>query len=248
MRGDPQITVMETWVLFADEQGNAKKELDNLAKQQAIQELNLDANNLSALNRYNDQSLKTINQLTGKYRGPGNERDNQRLKGLQEKQKELESKRRFAQVQEEQRAQDDFTSRNTYYPSGGGRNPAAANASGQASGQQAANPVRRLADAETVERQGRQIDEINRIQQRVTSGEVTPLNINLPLEGVFLAFSQPLQTVKGEAMEISFEAESTRRTNWWNAAVWSLLGIAILYFLVNAIRLFALRKPQTTEA
>ena len=230
------------------QQGNAKKELDNLAKQQAIQELNLDANNLSALNRYNDQSLKTINQLTGKYRGPGNERDNQRLKGLQEKQKELESKRRFAQVQEEQRAQDDFTSRNTYYPSGGGRNPAAANASGQASGQQAANPVRRLADAETVERQGRQIDEINRIQQRVTSGEVTPLNINLPLEGVFLAFSQPLQTVKGEAMEISFEAESTRRTNWWSVAVWSLLGIAALYFLVNAIRLFALRKPQTTEA
>jgi hypothetical protein len=227
------------------QQGNAKKELDNIAKQQTIQELNLDANNLSAVNRFNDQSIKTINQLASKYVGPGNERDSQRLSGLLEKQKDLERKRRSRQVQEEQRAQDDFTFRNTFDPFGS-RSASAANAPGQSGGQQSARKL--IADAEMVERQGRQIDQIDRIQQRVTSGEVTPLNINLPLEGVFLAFSQPLQTVKGEAMTISFEAESTRRTNWTRIAVWSLLGIAVLYFLVNTIRHLALRKPESTGA
>ena len=38
-----------------------------------------------------------------------------------------------------------------------------------------------------------------RIQKRVTTGEVTPLNINLPSDGVFLAFSQPLQSETDKA-------------------------------------------------
>ena len=105
-----------------------------------------------------------------------------------------------------------------------------------------------VVDTETVERQKRQIDEIDRIQKRVTTGEVTPLNINLPREGVFLAFSQPLQTETDKSMTISFEAENTRRTNWWVVLVWSALGISILFFLVQAIRHFALQKSALAEA
>ena len=92
-----------------------------------------------------------------------------------------------------------------------------------------------------------QIDEIDRIQKRVTTGEVTPLNINLPRDGVFLAFSQPLQTETDKPMTISFTVENTRRTSWWIVLMWSSLGITVLFSLILAVRRFALCKPALSE-
>jgi hypothetical protein len=225
------------------EMGNTKRVIDNIARQQAIVASNFNRDNLSAVNRYNSQSINSINQLSSALRGQENNKYYEKLKNLRANQGKLESKRRDLQVQQEQFAQQEFAFRNSSKPQqwGGQSTGTLIVSGGQMSAQ--GRTALLVADTETVERQKRQIDEIDRIQKRVTTGEVTPLNINLPREGVFLAFSQPLQTETDKSMTISFEAENTRRTNWWVVLVWSALGISILFFLVQAIRIFALRKP-----
>ncbi|MDG2212782.1 MAG: hypothetical protein P8M70_03055, partial [Verrucomicrobiota bacterium] len=228
--------------------GNTKRLIDNVTKQQATVESNFNKENLSAINRYNDQSIKSINQLSGALRGQDNKKYNDKLRALQANQQKLESQRRDLQVEQEQYAQQRFAFRNAVKPQQwGGQNAGTPiDSSGQMSAQ--GRTALLINDKETVERQKRQIDEIERIQKRVTTGEVTPLNINLPRDGVFIAFSQPLQTEKDKPMTISFEAENTRRTNWWVVLAWSVLGISLLFFLVQAIRHFALCKPVSTEA
>ena len=228
--------------------GNTKRAIDNIARHQAIVESNFKVNNLSAVNRYNDQSIKSINQLSGVLRGQSDEKYSKKLKDLETNQRKRESQRRDLQVQQEQFAQQDFAFRNAFKPQGWAGQSAGTPivSSGQMSAQD--GPALLVTDKETVERQKRQIGEIDRIQKRVTTGEVTPLNINLPREGVFLAFSQPLQTETDKPMTISFEAENTRRTNWWGVTVRSALAISILFFLVQAVRHFALRKPALAEA
>jgi len=227
------------------EMGNTKRVIDNIARQQAIVASNFNRDNLSAVNRYNSQSINSINQLSSALRGQENNKYYEKLKNLRANQGKLESKRRDLQVQQEQFAQQEFAFRNSSKPQqwGGQSTGTLIVSGGQMSAQ--GRTALLVADTETVERQKRQIDEIDRIQKRVTTGEVTPLNINLPREGVFLAFSQPLQTETDKSMTISFEAENTRRTNWWVVLVWSTLGISILFFLVQAIRHFALRKPAS---
>lgn len=230
------------------EMGNTKKVIDNITRQQAIVESNFNKDNLSAVNRYNSQSINSINQLSGSLRGRSDGKYNEKLKNLQDNQRKLESQRRDLQVQQEQFAQQEFAFRNAFKPQQwGGQSAGTLIVSGGQMSVQA-GPAILVNDKETVERQKRQIDEIDRIQMRVTTGEVTPLNINLPREGVFLAFSQPLQTETDKSMTISFKAENTRRTNWWGVAVRSALGISILFFLVQAVRHFALRKPALAKA
>ena len=225
------------------EMGNTKRVIDNITRQQAIVESNFNKDNLSAINRFNDQSIKSIQQLSGALRGKNDGKYSEKLKNLQGNQRKLESKRRDLQVQQEQYAQQEFAFRNALKPQGwAGQSAGTTIVSGgqiSVSGRSALL----MTDTETIERQKKQIDEIDRIQKRVTTGEITPLSINLPRDGVFLAFNQPLQTEKDKPMTISFEAENTRRTNWWAVLVWSALGISILFFLVQAVRHFALRKP-----
>jgi hypothetical protein len=227
------------------EMGNTQRVIDNIARGQAIVESNFNADNLSAVNRYNDQSIKSINQLSGVLQGKDNVKYYEKLKDLQANQRKLESKRRNLQVQQEQFAQQDFAFRNAFKPQQWAGQTGTTIGQGQAGG--GAGPMLQIADKETVERQKRQIDEIDRIQKRVTTGEVTPLNINLPRDGVFLAFSQPLQTETNKPMTISFTAENTRRTSWWIVLMWSSLGITVLFSLILAVRRFALRKPALSE-
>jgi hypothetical protein len=230
------------------EQFNTVRVLDNIARQQKIVESNLDADNLSGANRYNDQSIQSLNQLAGALKGSSNERDNKKLNDLFKKQRALETRRRDRQIQEEQYAQQNFAFRNTFKPQQwAGQNAGTSSGQSQTRGP-AGIPALLAVDPETLERQKRQVDEIDRIQKRVTTGEVTPLNINLPREGLFLAFSQPLQTEKGKPMNISFKVENMRRTNWWIVGLWSALGISLLHFLVTVVRQFALRKTDSDGA
>ena len=103
-------------------------------------------------------------------------------------------------------------------------------------------------EAEEVERMHRQHEEIERMQSRVERSEITPLNINLPQDGMFLAFNQPLQTKIGEPMTISFEVDNVHRTNWFSVLLWAALAVALLHFLITAVRTFALRKPAADAA
>ena len=71
------------------EMGNTKRLIDNVTKQQAIVESNYNKDNLSAVNRYNSQSINSINQLSGALRGQDNKKYDEKLKNLQTNQRKL---------------------------------------------------------------------------------------------------------------------------------------------------------------
>ena len=259
----------------AQERFNTKKALDNIARSQAIVISNLESGKLATANRASGQSFKNLNDLAQQVRGKGTKDENKQLELLLTNQRDLDSRRRTAQVRQEQKAQYEFNLRNSDLAKTPRRNAGNApnfasqtsrallNGPGQMGGMvgggmgggggmmgkmgQQGTPVL-VTDAETNERQARQVEEIERIQKRVADGTITPLYINLPTHGEPYAFNQPLQTDTGAPMTVSFEVENTRRTNWMTLILWSTLALAVLHLMVNLIRQLALRNPRAAKA
>ncbi len=222
------------------ESDNAKKLLENVEKQQLQADQNLQTGKLSSVNQFAGQASRSLNDL----RNSVDARDaeyNGRLMKLEAAQKEFDKKRREAQVQREQSAAEAFSNRRNpgNNESGFGANQPPQNPSeGQPQGQAAAVAPATFDAEEAL----RQVDEIERIQQRVSARVVVPLRINLPQQGRVEDFMQPLNNNINEAMTVEFHALNTERPDWITAALCVAGVLAGIFCLVNLARR-GLRRP-----
>ncbi len=226
---------------FQQEADNGKKLLENIEKQQQLADLNLNTGKLSTVNQFSGQANKALLDL----RNSTDTRDmaqNERLQKLEGNQKDLDVRRRTAQVQREQLAQETFYNR--VNPNNNNELSAAKPNQPPAQTAQQGQAAATYFDAEEALRQ---VDEIERIQQRVATGTVVPLYINLPQQGRFETFTQPLNNDINAAMTVKFQAVNSERTNWLTASLCIAAVLAGLFCLVNLVRR-GLSKPKPAGA